>query len=407
MIGKAGDDVIRGDESSGVTMALHIQTSLTNAADPTAIEITIGNMPADSKLSAGVQNADGSWTLSLADLNGLTITTPSTTDFTLKVEAHATDGSGLSQSADLNVHVQLGLGDTLVGGAGSDKLIGSMDDDMIYGGGIPKAVYDPNYVAKESDNDVIHAGAGNDHAWGGAGNDAVSGDAGNDTLFGGSGSDLLDGGIGNNELHGGSGDDTLVASLGANVYDGGSGSDTLDFSRLDGNLVFDASKNSVTMTDASGAIIASGTTKSIEGVIGSSGDDSFTGTTHDDLFVGGKGDDWFRGKDGADTMSGGAGSDTFVWIKKDLAGGSVDHITDFQVGEDHFDFSDFVKGSGFKGMTVDDLVHATDTADGTLIQALVKGAWTDVVMLDNVHIDDVQLHEAADTSTAIDIGGLG
>ena len=93
-------------------------------------------------------------------------------------------------------------------------------------------------------------------------------------------------------------------------------------------------------------------------------------------------------------MTGGAVIDTFVWIKKDLAGGAVDHITDFNVAEDRFDFSEFVKGSGFKGMTVDDLVHATDTAEGTLIQALVKGAWIDVVMLDNVHIDDVQFLDA-------------
>ena len=217
---------------------------------------------------------------------------------------------------------------------------------------------------------------------------------GNDRLYGHGGNDVLDGGAGSNYLHGGKGDDLLIASKGANVYDGGSGNDVLDFSGLDGTLSADVSKHTASVTSAGGEVVSSATFKSVETIVGGKGDDTFVGNSHDNAFAGGAGNDTFRGKGGADTFTGGEGSDTFVWYKKDVKDGLADHITDFNAKEDHFDFSDFLKGSGIKNVTLDDVIHVKDMADGSMIQAHLKdGGWVDVVQLDGVHLDAAHLHD--------------
>ena len=96
----------------------------------------------------------------------------------------------------------------------------------------------------------------------------------------------------------------------------------------------------------------------------------------DTTFFGGTGADWIRGKAGDDVISGGAGADTFAYLKKDTVGGSVDTITDFEVGVDQLDMSDFMKGG--RGL---DAIRFADSADGTMVQGFVGGAWVDVVDL--------------------------
>ncbi len=65
-------------------------------------------MPAGATLSAGTDNGDGSWTLTPAQLTGLTITPPanSDADFTLTVTSTSTDGVDTAQTVDtMNVTV--------------------------------------------------------------------------------------------------------------------------------------------------------------------------------------------------------------------------------------------------------------------------------------------------------------
>ncbi|MSO93805.1 MAG: hypothetical protein EXQ86_10455, partial [Rhodospirillales bacterium] len=65
-------------------------------------------------------------------------------------------------------------GDIVLGGAGSDTLVGSDGNDLVIGG---------------AGSDVLFGGSGDDTIIGGAGNDIITGGAGNDVIVGGSGSD--------------------------------------------------------------------------------------------------------------------------------------------------------------------------------------------------------------------------
>ena len=57
-------------------MALHINAALTDTDGSESLTIVIGGMPAGASLSAGIHNADGTYTLTSAQLSGLTLTPP-------------------------------------------------------------------------------------------------------------------------------------------------------------------------------------------------------------------------------------------------------------------------------------------------------------------------------------------
>jgi hypothetical protein len=74
-------------------------------------------------------------------------------------------------------------------------------------------------------------------------------------------------------------------------------------------------------------------------LFGMDGNDNLSGQNNDDILVGGTGND---------TLSGGSGSDTFKWMAGDLAGNSVDIITDFTtgVGGDTLDLTELLTAYG-------------------------------------------------------------
>ena len=87
----------RGNEDSGI--ALTISANVVHALGTDHIDhITITGLPSGASLNHGTQNGDGSWTLSAADLAGLTITPPSHSDagFTLQVTATASETDAIS-----------------------------------------------------------------------------------------------------------------------------------------------------------------------------------------------------------------------------------------------------------------------------------------------------------------------
>jgi 5'-nucleotidase len=94
-----------------------------------------------------------------------------------------------------------GLVPTIRGTAGADRIKGTKQADVIWGG---------------DGNDQIEGGNGNDVICGGRGDDRIEGDNGRDTLLGGFGDDRIDGGNGKDVLIGGPGLDRL---------DGGNGMD--------------------------------------------------------------------------------------------------------------------------------------------------------------------------------------
>ncbi len=87
-----------GDENSAID--LDIASALTDASE--SLSITISGVPAGASLSAGTDNGDGTWTLTQAQLAGLTLMPPadSDADFTLTVTATSTDDSDTAQTVD-------------------------------------------------------------------------------------------------------------------------------------------------------------------------------------------------------------------------------------------------------------------------------------------------------------------
>lgn len=155
-------------------------------------------------------------------------------------------------------------------GCGSDKIVGSEGDDIIWGddglGGSGRTGRD--WILGGDGNDTIDGEAGNDRLYGEDGDDQIAGSNGNDRLEGSYGMDILDGGAGRDIIFGGEDDDTI---------DGGSGNDVLH------------------------------------------GDDG------NDLIDGGSGNDTIEGGLGSDFLVGGGGNDTFI-VQAGDAGDDVETI---------------------------------------------------------------------------------
>ena len=394
--GRGGDDVLIADGHGNVVVPLDISVDLTDVNGSEKLAIVIGRVPAGATLSAGHDNGDGSWTLSAADLKGLTLTTSEVGDFGLDVKAYTVGKSNLGATSELKVTMLHDAGNLLEGNGGNDILFGGAAADEMYGGSKPTGVAS-GHVSTVADDDVLHGGAGNDRMWGNSGDDKLFGEADNDTLYGGRGNDLVDGGDGDDVLHGNSGDDELhdgagndvvfgnsgddlvVAGEGDDSYDGGSGFDTIDFSGAKQAITLDLSKHT-----AEG--MGSDTLKGFEKVIGSAFDDVLKGSKNGEWLAGGDGNDTLRGLGGSDTLTGGAGKDTFQWLAKDVLDDKgkslgVDVITDFEKG-DVLDFSKMFKSGSFK--SVDDVLMVKDDGQSSHVFAAINGAWHEVVTLEGV-----------------------
>ena len=103
----------QGFEDSSIS--LNIQAALTDTDGSETLSITVAGVPTGATLSAGTDNGDGTWTLTEAEIVGLTITPPadSNVDFTLSVTATLTEANGDTATtpvATLNVDV-IGVAD--------------------------------------------------------------------------------------------------------------------------------------------------------------------------------------------------------------------------------------------------------------------------------------------------------
>ncbi len=238
--------------------------------------------------------------------------------------------------------------DTLIGGAGADRLYAYEGADILQGGAGEDFLYGGN------DDDTLEGGAGVDNLYGGNDDDTLEGGAGADRLDGGAGADtasyasstagveisLVAGAtytglhavgdtlISIENLRGSAFGDTLTGNGAANTLEGGAGADSLyggagiDTASYASSTV-GANEAGVEVSLAVGAehkgVHAAGDTLvSIENLIGSAFKDTLTGDgaanrldggAHDDILVGEGGNDVLVGGDGADTLTGGAGND--------------------------------------------------------------------------------------------------
>ncbi len=376
ILGAAGNDTIIAANASTVTTLLGIAAALQDRDGSEQLTVQVSGVPAGGHLSAGQVNANGSWTLTPANLVGLTITAPTLSDITLHVTATSTEIAGGSSTVahDLTITFDRAAAPSIIeGGSGSDSIVGSAAGDVIYGGSMPKGTVSVPSIASEKDNDIIHGGDGNDTIYGQKGNDQLFGENGDDSLFGGKGDDLLYGGLGHNTIKGDSGNDTIFAQGGDDTVSGGTGFDTLDFSLSNGGIAIDVSKGTALGFNTAAF-------SSIEKIVGSAYADDYKGSSDADVFIGGADDDMIRGLGGADTLTGGSGRDTFVYLGKDA--GAVDHITDFVAG-DRLDLHDFLKSAKFA--SIGDVVHVHDSAAGSTISVKTSSGFVDLVVLDGVH----------------------
>lgn len=276
-----------------------------------------------------------------------------------------------------------GGNDTLQGFAGNDSLEGGEGADVLDGGaGFDHASYalaQAGVVASLSDPAANTGAAAGDSYL------AIEG------LIGSAFNDHLTGDAGANRLDGGAGDDTLSGGLGADTLAGGAGFDWASYANS-GAVFVDLGKMEANTGAAQGDVFVS-----IEGVLGSLGDDTLRGDGQDnvldgnagqdvleggaghdllsgaadhdnlsgnlgnDTLYGGSGADWLAGDEGQDTLIGGAGQDIlsgghgrdlFVFRALDELTSSArttDVITGFSRGVDKIDLSQIDADMGRAG----------------------------------------------------------
>ena len=137
-----------------------------------------------------------------------------------------------------------------------------------------------------------------------SGPDVLTGTAGPDVICGFGGDDVLRGRGDDDVLRGGAGRDRLFPGGGDDVVNGGADDDTVRYRDLSGGVTVD-----LVMGTATGAVAGSDDLASVEGVVGSTGDDTLVGTQDEDFIRGFGGDDVIAPGGGGDLVNGGAGVD--------------------------------------------------------------------------------------------------
>ena len=196
--------------------------------------------------------------------------------------------------------------DVLAGDFRNNTIMGGAGDDKIYGGPDPRNLGPMPSAADRGDATNV------DTLMGQGGNDMIFGGAGNDTLDGGGGNDMLNGGGGADTFRGGAGSDMIYADamdVATGNIDGYGVDDDNDANTVDPDAdMTDVDTLSFAMVeneDETGitADLTSATINNIENVVGSEYDDTLTGDAQNNVIEGGAGRDTLIGGGGMDTLS--------------------------------------------------------------------------------------------------------
>lgn len=238
-------------------------------------------------------------------------------------------GQTIVGDAEANLLVGGGGRDALYGLGGDDTLSGGLEVDQLWGGeGTDTATY-----AGLSGAVYANLRGGASYV-GGALADTMNsienliGGSGDDKLIGDGGSNVLNGGAGNDALYGLDGNDVLIGGSvegGINQLWGGEGSDTASYAGMTAETVVDLRGQ---YGRVGGALVDR--MNSIENVVGGSGQDRLTGEDGSNVIEGGGARDILYGLGGADTFVYRAASDSRV-------SSGYDTIADFQTGIDKLD----------------------------------------------------------------------
>lgn len=238
--------------------------------------VKLNGMPSGGSLSAGTDNGDGSWTVSVDNLAGLMFIPPiGITTHTLSAEVVNSDNTVLATSDNFDLDIERV---SVSGTNKSDTLLGSNYSEEIYGLN---------------------------------GNDVIRGEGGDDIIEGGSGGDTIYSGTGTNTIDGGSGNDTLYIQSEDTTFQGGQGTDTVHIEHSsDVNLnMNDVGVERIHSSSGDDTITAAGSTANTR-IYAGEGDDTLTGGSGIDRLYGEEGSDVLKGGSGADRLYGGKGSDT-------------------------------------------------------------------------------------------------
>lgn len=362
----------QGDEDTAI--ALDISATIGNATGGYDISITVADVPAGAVLSAGTDNNDGTWTLSEADLSGLTITPAenSDIDFALTVTATATS--------------QVSGAETVADPATLDVTVDAVVDTPTL------TVSDITLADPDAGDQVIDGTDGKDTLIGGGGNDVINGGDKGDTIIGDgqSGATTLTGALSISALLGdldGSEDLTITVSglpTGASLSAGnvtGPGTVELNSADLSGLTItvpVGAADFSLTVTatatdtdtdtgqqssTSTSAVAAATVVVSVDGddilnggkgadtIQGNGGNDTIFGDAGSDDIDGGDGDDDINGGAGNDIIFGGLGNDTIAGGGGNdvVLGGDGDDAIEGGAGDDNLqggDGDDVINGGG-------------------------------------------------------------
>jgi Ca2+-binding RTX toxin-like protein len=205
---------------------------------------------------------------------------------------------------DASAGVSVNLGSGVVGGAAAGDVF--LDIENLGGSGFNDT------LTGTGDNNYIDGSAGNDSIVGLAGDDNLNGGLGDDTLIGGDGNDYLTGGDGNDSLNGGLGTDTaswfgasagVLVNISTSSTGGAATGDAITaIEGLGGSSFNDTLTGSSINNFIDGA-------EGNDSIVGLAGDDNLNGSGGNDTILGGDGNDGLNGGAGADSIDGGNGED--------------------------------------------------------------------------------------------------